>query len=165
MTRKSYPTDLTDAQWQAIEPHFNQLRHYKQDKRQLVNAVLYITKTGCQWRMLPNDFPPYSTVWSFYRRANQSGLWDRILLALVQKNVQSIKNKQCQLMPLLIHKVSKQLLAHMIKVLMEVKKIKGRKRHIAVDTLGNLLWFMQPIFMTQKQVFLQQKKRLRPIRV
>ncbi|WII90760.1 transposase [Kingella negevensis] len=72
MTRKSYPTDLTDAQWQAIEPHFNQLRHYKWDKRQLVNAVLYITKTGCQWRMLPNDFPPYSTVWSFYRRANQA---------------------------------------------------------------------------------------------
>ena len=87
MTRKSYPTDLTDAQWQAIEPHFNQLRHYKWDKRKLVNAVLYMTKTGCQWRMLPNDFPPYSTVWSFYRRANQLGLWDRILLALVQKNV------------------------------------------------------------------------------
>ena len=42
MTRKSYPTDLTDAQWQAIEPHFNQLRHYKWDKRKLVNAVLYI---------------------------------------------------------------------------------------------------------------------------
>ncbi len=87
MTRKSYPTDLTDAQWQAIESHFNQLRHYKWDKRQLVNAVLYMTKTSCQWRMLPNDFPPYSTVWSFYRRANQSGLWDRIFLALVQKNV------------------------------------------------------------------------------
>ena len=59
MTRKSYPTDLTDAQWQAIEPHFNQLRHYKWDRRKLVNAVLYITNTGCQWRMLPNDFPPY----------------------------------------------------------------------------------------------------------
>ena len=87
MTRKSYPTDLTDAQWRAIEPHFNQLRHYKWDKHKLVNAVLYMTKIGCQWRMLPNDFPPYSTVWSFYRRANQSGLWDRILLALVQKNV------------------------------------------------------------------------------
>ena len=87
MTGKSYPTDLTDAQWQAIEPHFNRLRHYKWDKRELVNAVLYITKTGCQWRMLPNDFPHYPTVWSFYRRANQSGLCDRILLALVQKNV------------------------------------------------------------------------------
>ncbi|WP_455262105.1 transposase [Neisseria sp.] len=87
MTGKSYPTDLTDAQWQAIEPHFNRLRRYKWDKHTLVNAVLYLTKTGCQWRMLPHDFPPYPTVWSFYRRANQSGLWDRILLALVQKNV------------------------------------------------------------------------------
>ncbi|MDK4683365.1 hypothetical protein QDY69_10635 [Kingella negevensis] len=49
----------------------------------------------------PNDFPPYSTVWSFYRRANQSGLWDRrILLALVQKTFNPSRNKQCQLMPL-----------------------------------------------------------------
>ena len=44
MTRKSYPTDLTDAQWQAIEPHFNQLRHYKWDKRQFSECRLYITK-------------------------------------------------------------------------------------------------------------------------
>lgn len=87
MNRKPYPTDLTDAQWQAIEPCFINYRNRKWDKRELVNAVLYITKTGCQWRMLPNDFPPYATVWSFYRRACQSGLWDRILLNLVQKNV------------------------------------------------------------------------------
>jgi len=58
MTRKSHPTDLTDAQWQAIGSHFSQLRHYKWDKREWVDDVLYITKTGCQWRMLPNDFPP-----------------------------------------------------------------------------------------------------------
>ncbi|WP_368732457.1 transposase [Lacticaseibacillus paracasei] len=45
-----------------------------------------MTKTGCQWRMLPNDFPPYPTVWSFYRRANQAGLWDEILQTLVKKN-------------------------------------------------------------------------------
>ncbi|MCG7656030.1 transposase [Wielerella bovis] len=87
MTRKPYPTDLTDAQWQAIEPCFTNCRNRKWDKRELVNAALYITKTGCQWRMLPHDFPPHDTVWSFYRRANQSGLWDKILLALVQKNV------------------------------------------------------------------------------
>ena len=86
MTRKSYPTDLTDQQWQQIQPYFNNHRTYKSDKRELVNAVLYITKTGCQWRMLPNDFPPYSTVWSFFRRANQKGLWDKILQQLVKKD-------------------------------------------------------------------------------
>lgn len=86
MNRKTYPTDLTDEQWAVIEPHFNRHRRYKWDKRELVNAVLYITKTGCQWRMLPNDFPPYPTVWSFFRRANQSGLWDKILQDLVKKS-------------------------------------------------------------------------------
>ena len=86
MTRKSYPTDLTNEQWQLIELHFSNQRRYKWEKRELINAVLYITKTGCQWRMLPNDFPPYPTVWSFYRRANQAGLWDKILQALVKKN-------------------------------------------------------------------------------
>lgn len=86
MTKKSYPTDLTDEQWELIAPHFSKQRRYKWEKRELINAVLYITKTGCQWRMLPNDFPPYPTVWSFYRRANQAGLWDKILQALVKKN-------------------------------------------------------------------------------
>ena len=86
MTNKSYPTDLTDEKWQLIAPHFSNQRRYKWEKRELINAVLYITKTGCQWRMLPNDFPPYPTVWSFYRRANQAGLWDEILQTLVKKN-------------------------------------------------------------------------------
>ena len=86
MTNKSYPTDLTDEQRQLIAPHFSNQRRYKWEKRELINAVLYITKTGCQWRMLPNDFPPYPTVWSFYRRANQAGLWDEILQTLVKKN-------------------------------------------------------------------------------
>lgn len=86
MNRKTYPTDLTDEQWRRIEPHFSHHRRYKWDKRELVNAVLYITKTGCQWRLLPNDFPPYTTVWSFFRRANHSGLWDKILQDLVKKS-------------------------------------------------------------------------------
>ena len=54
-------------------------------KRELVDAVLYFVKTGCQWRHLPHDFPPYSTVHSFYRRARLSGLWDVVLRHLVAK--------------------------------------------------------------------------------
>ncbi|RRD91640.1 transposase [Conchiformibius steedae] len=53
----------------------------------MVNAVLYLSKTDCQWRLLPNDFPPYATVWSFLRRVNQTGLWNKILRDWVQKNV------------------------------------------------------------------------------
>ena len=83
-----YSTDLTDKQWLMIEPIF---RHKKgqhlveHSKRDLVNAVLYLVKTGCQWRLLPNDFPPHNTVWSFYRRAVQSGKWEAAMDSLVKK--------------------------------------------------------------------------------
>ena len=86
MTRKPYDTDLTDQEWAQLKPHFSNHRTYKWSKRELVNATLYITKTGCQWRMLPHDFPPYPTVWSFFRRAKESGLWDTILTELVKKS-------------------------------------------------------------------------------
>ena len=84
LDRQSYSTDLTDEQWKAIEPLFVGMREYKYSKRELLNALLYLVKTGCQWRNLPHDFPPYSTVHSFYRRARLSGLWDRILAHLVK---------------------------------------------------------------------------------
>jgi len=84
-----YPTDLTDSQWEAIEPRFKEIngnygKNAKWSKRLLTDAVLYITKTGCQWEMLPNDFPPYSTVWSFFRRARIVGLWEVIMDDLVK---------------------------------------------------------------------------------
>jgi transposase len=81
--KRKYETDLTKEQWKAIEPRFREINgNYGTEpktKRKLVNAVLYRTKTGCQWRMLPKDFPKWGTVWSFYRRAKQSGLWEFIL--------------------------------------------------------------------------------------
>ena len=82
--REKYETDLTDEQWKIIEPLFVGMRKRKWEKRELVNAVLYLVKTGCQWRNLPHDFPPAFTVHSFYRRARLSGLWDRILQHLVK---------------------------------------------------------------------------------
>lgn len=83
--RKSYPTDLTDAQWKEIEPLYAGMRNRKWSKRELTNAVLYVTKTGCQWRNLPHDFPPYQTVYSFFSRGQKSGLWEKILVHLVEK--------------------------------------------------------------------------------
>ena len=83
--RKPYPTDLTDAQWKEIEPLYTGMRNRKWSKRELTNAVLYVTKTGCQWRNLPHDFPPYQTVYSFFSRGQKSGLWEKILVHLVEK--------------------------------------------------------------------------------
>ena len=85
-----YSTDITDSQWKLVEPFFigeNRGKHLqKRSKRELLNAVLYLNKTGCQWRLLPHDFPPYPTVWSFYRRAVLSGLWEKIMDCLVGKS-------------------------------------------------------------------------------
>jgi putative transposase len=93
-----YGTDLTDTQWELIRHLFerknNTGKHLEsQDKRQLVNAVLYLNKTGCQWRLLPNDFPNYSTVSSFYHRAIQSGLWERINALLVRESRKALGRK------------------------------------------------------------------------
>ena len=75
--RQPYPSDLTDAQWEVIKPLYSNLRVYKWSKRELTNALLYVVKTGCQWRQLPHDFPPFQTVYSFYRRAKEKNLWDK----------------------------------------------------------------------------------------
>ncbi|MDL2232358.1 transposase [Ruminococcaceae bacterium OttesenSCG-928-L11] len=85
-----YPSDLTTKQWQIIKPLFsgeNRGAHFaKHSKRKLVNAVLYMEKTGCQWRQLPHDFPKWSTVKSFYYRAVASGLWEKMRALLVEKS-------------------------------------------------------------------------------
>ena len=81
-------TDLTDKQWSMIEPIFETNKggnFVKHNKRDLVNAVLYLVKTGCQWRLLPNDFPPYTAVWSFYRRVAASSKWEQAMDILVKK--------------------------------------------------------------------------------
>ncbi len=83
--RKPYPSDLTDRQREEIAPLYEGMRNCTWSKRELTDAVLYLVDSGCKWRQLPHDFPPYSTVHSFYRRARISGLWDKILEHLVKK--------------------------------------------------------------------------------
>ena len=85
-----YDSDLTTKQWNLIKHLFeteNRGRHLRvHGKRKLVNAVLYLNKTGCQWRQLPHDFPNYTTVSSFYQRAVKNGLWEKVLSLLVVKS-------------------------------------------------------------------------------
>ena len=81
----NYPSDLSDAQWELIEPLIPVGNKSEWHKRSLVNASLYIAKTGCPWEYLPHDYPPHDTVWSFFRRARDSGLWERLMDAMVKK--------------------------------------------------------------------------------
>ena len=92
--RTDYPSDLTDKEWEIIESFFPPGNKSEYHKRSLVNAVFYIDKTGCQWRYLPKDYPPYSTVWSFYRRARDSGLWEKIMDALVKMTREQAGRKE-----------------------------------------------------------------------
>jgi transposase len=84
-TPTNYPSDLSDAQWALIEPLIPVGNKSEWHKRSLVNAALYIAKTGCPWEYLPHDYPPHDTVWTFFRRARDSGLWERLMDAMVKK--------------------------------------------------------------------------------
>lgn len=75
----NYPSDLTDTQWSQIEQYFPQGPNSIYHKRSLINGVLYFAETRCKWQALPHDFPPYTTVQTFYRRARMSGLWDKVV--------------------------------------------------------------------------------------
>ena len=84
--RRSYASDLSDSQWGIIEPLFLRAgNRSKWEKREQVNAVLYLVDNGCKWRNLPHDFPPYTTVANFYYAAIQSRLWEKIRAALVER--------------------------------------------------------------------------------
>ena len=89
--RKAYPTDLTDAQWALIAPLVQQPkgkpgRPRRVDTREVVNAIFYVVRTGCQWRLLPHDFPPWQTVYYYHHKWTRDGTWDRIL-ALLRREV------------------------------------------------------------------------------
>ena len=80
-----YTSDVTDTQWKEIKRFIPVGNKSKYEKRELLNAVLYVVKTGCQWRNLPTDFPPWKAVYAFYFRSKQKGIWERIMQYLVKK--------------------------------------------------------------------------------
>ena len=86
MKRRAYPSDLSDEEWQRLEPmiavHTGIGRPVKWSRRELVNAMLYVLRTGCQWRMLPHEYPPYGTVFYHFRQWRRTLLWERINQAL-----------------------------------------------------------------------------------
>ena len=80
---RRYPSDLTDAQWEIIEPMLPLPkwlgRPFKHDRRDIVDGILYVVRTGCAWRYLPMDFPPWQTVYGHFKQFNERGTTERIL--------------------------------------------------------------------------------------
>ena len=88
-TRKAYPTDLTDSEWEHLEKLLPQRRDQRgakarHDVRELLNAIFYVTRNGIVWAALPHDFPPYKTVYDYYRKLSRRGVWEHVLDALRQ---------------------------------------------------------------------------------
>src|SRR5215208_1904927 len=97
--RKPYPTDLSDAEWNYIEPHLPAPKGHGRPRthslREILNAVFYLLKSGCQWRLLPHDFPRWPTVYWYFRKWRIDGTWERINRAIrerlrVRLNSQSV---------------------------------------------------------------------------
>lgn len=141
-TVKRYPSDLTDKEWALVRPLlppvFREGRRRKTDLREIINALRYLIRSGCSWRMLPQEFGPWQTVYWWFRRLMRRFLFATILdsCAMLDRHRQkkalapslAILDSQSVKAP---HASDRGIDAH--------KKIVGRKRHVAVDSDGRLL--------------------------
>lgn len=98
-----YPSDLKDLEWEVIREHFEFKNGYGNrsvhSRRSLVDGILYVVKTGCQWRMLPKDFPPWQTVYGYFRRLSKLGIWEKVLADLVKlKRLKNGRNEHPSLL-------------------------------------------------------------------
>lgn len=84
--RQAYPSDVTDEQWEKLEPLVPAIApdaaSWVHTRREMVNAILYVLRSGCPWRLLPHDFPAWQTVYYYFRRWEREGVWEQILRAL-----------------------------------------------------------------------------------
>lgn len=138
----SYPTDLTDEKWNILKeilPQPQVLGRPPKDRRTIVNAMLYLIYSGCQWRMLPREYGPWATVYSCFRRWRLLGVWQQIhdyLVVLIRceagrAGTPSVGIVDSQSVKSADHPGSRGFDAG--------KKIKGRKRHLLVDTFGLII--------------------------
>ena len=144
--QERYPSDMTDMEWAIIAPLIPPQRpggrHRETDMREAMNAVRYVLRTGCQWRQLPKDFPPRSTVYNYFWEWTRYGVLDRIHHILLVK-VREMEGREASPTAAIIDtqavKATEKGGLRGIRSDTAAKKTKGIKRNVIVDTIGLLL--------------------------
>ncbi|WP_260676017.1 IS5 family transposase [[Scytonema hofmanni] UTEX B 1581] len=145
MSRKPYPTDISDTEWDLIKSMIPAERKRKRGKkrevdiREVVNAIFYILRAGCTERMMPHDLPAWQTVYSYFQRWQRKGVWQKIHSAL-RSQLREISGRDAEPSAGIIDSQTvKTTEKGGVKGYDAGKKINGRKRHILVDTMGLIL--------------------------
>ncbi len=141
-TELNYSTDLTNRQWQLIRqllPRPSRLGRRPINRRRIINGILYVMRTGCQWRLLPKDIANWSTVYGVFWRWRNDGTWEKIHDALRAKVRKAAGKKSTPTVAIVDSQSIRTAEGGTERGYDAGKKITGRKRHVAVDTLGLLL--------------------------
>jgi putative transposase len=140
---KLYDTDLSDAGWALIAPMLPAARPggrpRKINIRAVLNAIFYLLRTGCQWRLLPREFPGWSTVYHYFQAWKNAGVWTCIQRSMYQQARRQAGRAACPSVVIMDGQSVKTTERGGIRGFDAHKRVKGRKRHILVDTFGLLI--------------------------